>query len=184
VNANSLKKVKPCHSSSCLDERPLRFQGRITRSTLSTTPTGLWSRSPAVSWPIRGTPSSLREAGYRAGQYMPREDVDLALLKRTEHATYCPYKGDCCYFSIPLGGDRSTNAGGPIRLPSQQCWSSKIISPSTRTGSMRSANDTGNRDHPPEDGHLANESRTKRANCRRMHVGERQLHASASSSGL
>jgi uncharacterized protein (DUF427 family) len=34
----------------------------------------------------------------------------LALLKRTEHATYCPYKGDCCYFSVPLGGDRSTNA--------------------------------------------------------------------------
>jgi uncharacterized protein (DUF427 family) len=51
----------------------------------------------------------LREAGYRAVQYMPREDVDLALLKRTEHATYCPYKG-CCYFSVPLGGDRSTNA--------------------------------------------------------------------------
>jgi uncharacterized protein (DUF427 family) len=32
----------------------------------------------------------LREAGYRSVQYLPREDVDLALLKRTEHATYCP----------------------------------------------------------------------------------------------
>jgi hypothetical protein len=31
-------------------------------------------------------------------------------LARTDHATYCPYKGDCAYYSIPLGGVRSTNA--------------------------------------------------------------------------
>ena len=48
---------------------------------------------------------------------MPREDVDLALLKRTEHATYCPYKGDCCDFSVPLGGDRSTNAVWTYKAP-------------------------------------------------------------------
>jgi len=48
---------------------------------------------------------------------------------------------------------------------------------------MRSTKDMGDTDHPPEDGHLANESRTKRANRRRMRVGERQLQASASSSG-
>jgi uncharacterized protein (DUF427 family) len=52
----------------------------------------------------------LREAGYPAVQYVPRKDVDMALLERTDHATYCPYKGDCSYFSIPLGGDRSVNA--------------------------------------------------------------------------
>src|SRR5258708_20857825 len=51
----------------------------------------------------------LREAGYPAVHYVPRNDVDMALLERTEHATYCPYKGDCSYFSIPLGGDRSPN---------------------------------------------------------------------------
>ena len=47
---------------------------------------------------------------------------------------------------------------------------------------MRLTNDMGNSDHPPEDGHLANELRTKRANRRRMHVGERPLRASASAS--
>jgi uncharacterized protein (DUF427 family) len=51
----------------------------------------------------------LREASYPAVQYVPRKDVNMALLARTEHATYCPYKGDCSYFSIPLGGDRSAN---------------------------------------------------------------------------
>ena len=36
---------------------------------------------------------TLREAGYRAVQYIPRKDVDMSLLQRTDHATYCPYKG-------------------------------------------------------------------------------------------
>jgi uncharacterized protein (DUF427 family) len=52
----------------------------------------------------------LREASYPAVQCVPRKDVNMALLERTAHATYCPYKGDCSYFSIPLGGDRSTSA--------------------------------------------------------------------------
>ena len=52
----------------------------------------------------------LREAGYRAVQYIPRKDVDMTLLERSAHTTYCPYKGDCTYFSIPSGGDRGINA--------------------------------------------------------------------------
>jgi uncharacterized protein (DUF427 family) len=53
---------------------------------------------------------TLREASYPAVLYIPRKDVDMALLERTNHATYCPYKGDCAYFSIPFGGERSINA--------------------------------------------------------------------------
>jgi uncharacterized protein (DUF427 family) len=53
---------------------------------------------------------SLREASYPAVQYIPRKDVDMSLLERTEHATYCPYKGDCSYYSIVPGGQRSLNA--------------------------------------------------------------------------
>jgi uncharacterized protein (DUF427 family) len=52
----------------------------------------------------------LREASYPAAQYIPRRDADMALLERTDHATYCPYKGECSYYSIPLGGDRTINA--------------------------------------------------------------------------
>src|SRR3978361_709704 len=50
----------------------------------------------------------LREAGYPAVQYIPRKDVDMTQLERSAHATYCPYKGDCAYFSIPAGGKRTT----------------------------------------------------------------------------
>ena len=60
---------------------------------------------------------TLREAAYPAVQYIPRKDVDMARLERTDHATYCPYKGDCSYFSIPIGGTRSTNAVWSYEAP-------------------------------------------------------------------
>ncbi|MFZ6644580.1 DUF427 domain-containing protein [Undibacterium sp. TJN25] len=53
---------------------------------------------------------SLQEASYPAVHYIPRKDVDMSLLERTAHATYCPYKGNCSYYSIPAGGERSVNA--------------------------------------------------------------------------
>lgn len=60
---------------------------------------------------------TLREASYPAVQYIPRKDVDMSLLERTEHATYCPYKGDCAYYSIPVGGQRSANAVWTYEAP-------------------------------------------------------------------
>ena len=53
---------------------------------------------------------TLRESDYFPVQYIPREDVDLTQLERTDHATYCPYKGDCNYYSVPAGGKKSVNA--------------------------------------------------------------------------
>jgi len=60
---------------------------------------------------------TLREASYPAVQYIPRRDVDMAALKRSEHTTYCPYKGDASYYSIPAGGDRSLNAVWTYETP-------------------------------------------------------------------
>jgi uncharacterized protein (DUF427 family) len=53
---------------------------------------------------------TLREADYPAVQYIPREDVDFSQLERTDHATYCPYKGECSYYSLPAEGEKSVNA--------------------------------------------------------------------------
>ena len=50
----------------------------------------------------------LKEATYPAVQYIPRKDANMALLARTGHSTYCPYKGDASYFSLP--GARGANA--------------------------------------------------------------------------
>lgn len=59
----------------------------------------------------------LREASYPAVQYIPRKDVNMTLLERSAHATYCPYKGDCAYFSIPSGGARAINAVWTYEAP-------------------------------------------------------------------
>ena len=53
---------------------------------------------------------TLKEASYPAVQYIPREDLVMSLLDRSAHTTYCPYKGECNYYSIPSGGERSINA--------------------------------------------------------------------------
>jgi uncharacterized protein (DUF427 family) len=60
---------------------------------------------------------TLREANYPPVQYIPRNDVDMTLLERTDHQTYCPYKGECSYYSIPVGGDRSANAVWTYEAP-------------------------------------------------------------------
>jgi uncharacterized protein (DUF427 family) len=60
---------------------------------------------------------TLREGSYPAVQYIPRRDVDMAALVRSEHTTYCPYKGDASYYSIPAGGDRSFNAVWTYETP-------------------------------------------------------------------
>ena len=60
---------------------------------------------------------TLREACYAAAQYIPQEDVDMTQLERTGHHTYCPCKGDCSYYSIPFGGERSENAVWTYEAP-------------------------------------------------------------------
>src|SRR5258708_3732107 len=60
---------------------------------------------------------TLREAHYLPVQYIPRKNVDMTLLTQTERATYCPYKGDASYFSIPLGGERSVDAVWSYETP-------------------------------------------------------------------
>lgn len=62
---------------------------------------------------------TLREAKYPPVWYIPRKDVLMELLAPTDHATYCPYKGDCSYFSIPIGGARSVNAVWTYEAPYQ-----------------------------------------------------------------
>jgi uncharacterized protein (DUF427 family) len=53
---------------------------------------------------------TLQESTYPAVQYIPIEDVEQSLLERTETASYCPFKGDASYYSIPAGGPKSVDA--------------------------------------------------------------------------
>ena len=117
-----------------LASTPNVFPFPVTLS--SATRVGSAWRWPAVLWPIRGDALTLREASYPPVQYIPRKDVDMTLLARTDHATYCPYKGDCAYYSISLGGVRSANAVWTYESPYAAV--AAIRDPSIRTASTRS----------------------------------------------
>ena len=86
---------------------------------ISIEPTGARVTVSVVGHVVADTREALilKEASYRPVLYIPRKDVDMRLLERSDHQTYCPYKGDCAYYSIPLGGQRSVNAAWTYEAP-------------------------------------------------------------------
>ena len=60
---------------------------------------------------------TLREARYPAVHYIPRADADMSRLIRSEHTTYCPFKGDCSYYDLPGGGEHAANAVWTYEAP-------------------------------------------------------------------
>jgi uncharacterized protein (DUF427 family) len=52
----------------------------------------------------------LQEASYAPVHYVPLADVDREALRASDHATYCPFKGDASYFSVEAGGARAADA--------------------------------------------------------------------------
>jgi len=53
---------------------------------------------------------TLRERSLPPVLYIPRDDVRMNLLERTQHHTHCPYKGQASYYTIVAGDERATNA--------------------------------------------------------------------------
>ena len=45
----------------------------------------------------------LDEADYPAVYYIPREDMKMDRLARSNHRTYCPFKGHASYYSLKDG---------------------------------------------------------------------------------
>lgn len=68
-----------------------------------------------VTWqgkPIAETDAALAlsESTYPVIQYIPLADVKPEFLERSDHTTYCPYKGTANYFSLVSSGERGDNA--------------------------------------------------------------------------
>jgi uncharacterized protein (DUF427 family) len=83
---------------------------------------------------------TLREAAYPAVQYIPRKDVDMALLDRTDHTTYCPYKAIAAISASRSAASVRSTRCGVTRLPTPPSRGSRIISPFIPIASMRSKN--------------------------------------------
>jgi uncharacterized protein (DUF427 family) len=60
---------------------------------------------------------TLSEASYPPVRYIPRGDVNMAQLERSDHTTYCPYKGDASYYSIPALGGAGRNSVWTYEAP-------------------------------------------------------------------
>jgi uncharacterized protein (DUF427 family) len=60
---------------------------------------------------------TLREASHPVVQYLPIEDVDPDVLVESDHATYCPFKGDASYYSLRFGDQVVENAVWTYRAP-------------------------------------------------------------------
>jgi uncharacterized protein (DUF427 family) len=60
---------------------------------------------------------TLKEATLAPVQYIPREDAEMDLLERTDHASHCPYKGDAAYYTVMAGGIVARNAAWTYEQP-------------------------------------------------------------------
>ncbi len=58
-----------------------------------------------------------RETKHDPVVYFPREDVRLEVLARTEHQTFCPFKGEACYWTIRVGNRVEENAAWSYEDP-------------------------------------------------------------------
>jgi uncharacterized protein (DUF427 family) len=59
---------------------------------------------------------TLQESTYPPAYYVPLADVDPAVLEATDHYSYCPYKGDCSYYSL-VSPEKRENAVWTYRTP-------------------------------------------------------------------
>jgi uncharacterized protein (DUF427 family) len=98
-------------------DKPIRIPGPDHPITLTPSPSRIVVSVAGKVVADTNHGLSLKEASYPAVIYIPRSDVDMSLLARTEHASYCPYKGDASYYSIPAGGERSINAVWTYEAP-------------------------------------------------------------------
>jgi uncharacterized protein (DUF427 family) len=74
-------------------------------SHIRTTPAGVRVQVTFNGEPIADTREAVRleEGSYPPVYYVPRKDVRMERLSRTDHRTHCPHKGDASYFSVKGG---------------------------------------------------------------------------------
>jgi uncharacterized protein (DUF427 family) len=100
-----------------MNGKPIKIPGPDHPITI--TPTKGWVTVSVNGKRVADTREALtlKEAGLPPVLYVPRKDVDMTQLQRTPHQTYCPYKGECSYYSVPAGGERSVNAFWTYEAP-------------------------------------------------------------------
>ena len=60
------------------------------------------------------------ETGHGPVHYFPEKDLRLDLMRPTQHTSYCPFKGDCSYWTIEVAG------GGANRQAENAVWAYRV----------------------------------------------------------
>lgn len=63
---------------------------------------------------------TLDEANLPPVLYLPRADVNMARMERSDHTTHCPYKGDASYFHLKTEEGLIENAAWSYERPFEQ----------------------------------------------------------------
>ena len=50
------------------------------------------------------------ESAHSIVYYFPRSDVRMDYMQRTDHHTYCPFKGEASYYTLTVENKREENA--------------------------------------------------------------------------
>lgn len=61
----------------------------------------------------------LQEGSYPPVVYVPRRDIDMTRLERTQRATTCPHKGVASYYTVRAGGAVLDNAVWSYEAPKE-----------------------------------------------------------------
>ena len=69
----------------------------------------------------------MRETGHVPVYYFPRSDVRMDLLAESDHATFCPYKGEASYWHVAVGGRRAENAVWSYESPFDEVAQTALI---------------------------------------------------------
>ena len=67
----------------------------------------------------------MRETRLKPVFYFPREDVRMDLLTRTDHRTYCPFKGKASYWDLLAGLNRAENGLWCYKAPYDEAMAIK-----------------------------------------------------------
>jgi len=61
---------------------------------------------------VADTTRALRveETGHGPVMYIPKQDMRLDLMKKTEYSSYCPFKGTASYWTLKVSDNASENA--------------------------------------------------------------------------
>ncbi|MCB8840794.1 DUF427 domain-containing protein [Aurantimonas sp. VKM B-3413] len=89
------------------DERTAQIRERITIEPAPRTVTATFEGATLAR---SGKALLLKERGHDPVFYLPKEDVEMALMTPTDRHTTCPWKGEARYWSIRDGEKTADNA--------------------------------------------------------------------------